>query len=270
MILMQNKSSLQNRFRRLLNSGMELPLYRQVPGAAVVVNNTFRGRMALSNAFLNAVRRLDKERGIKTRNDYASFVMDQKAKLLDRMEEAAAVFFEQVAIESLGVHKEAVEGGVRKIYGHPAAVVVPDSYWRQTAQESIAAITRLRATMESVLDRSTEEGDEYFGAIVADNGKDFGRRVSNEAFKVQSGAAQKVQGYAGVTKYVWRTMKDVRVVGNPVGLYPVGSPEHEDHFSREGQVFSWDSPPSDGHPGQAHGCRCQASPLFGMNNPEVR
>jgi SPP1 gp7 family putative phage head morphogenesis protein len=45
---------------------------------------------------------------------------------------------------------------------------------------------------------------------------------------------------------VWSTQLDERV-----------RPLHE---NREGQVFSWDDPPSDGHPGFPPGCRCVAAP----------
>ena len=53
---------------------------------------------------------------------------------------------------------------------------------------------------------------------------------------------------AGFTRYVWRTSLDERV-----------RPEHE---AREGEVFSWDEPPEDGHPGQPIQCRCYAEPIF--------
>lgn len=51
----------------------------------------------------------------------------------------------------------------------------------------------------------------------------------------------------GVTRYVWLTSRDERV-----------RPEHED---RDGEIFSWDSPPEDGHPGQPINCRCTAQPV---------
>ena len=48
------------------------------------------------------------------------------------------------------------------------------------------------------------------------------------------------QKEAGVTKYIWRTSLDERV-----------RPEHAE---REGETFSWDEPPDDGHPGQPINC----------------
>lgn len=52
----------------------------------------------------------------------------------------------------------------------------------------------------------------------------------------------------GVTKYRWRTSLDERV--------------RPEHASREGKVFSWDDPPSDGHPGEPIQCRCYAEPII--------
>lgn len=52
----------------------------------------------------------------------------------------------------------------------------------------------------------------------------------------------------GVTRYVWRTVRDERV--------------RSEHAEREGQTFSWDDPPEDGHPGEPINCRCSAEPLF--------
>lgn len=52
----------------------------------------------------------------------------------------------------------------------------------------------------------------------------------------------------GVTSYVWRTSLDERV--------------REEHKHREGEKFSWDEPPKDGHPGNPINCRCSAEAVF--------
>lgn len=56
------------------------------------------------------------------------------------------------------------------------------------------------------------------------------------------------QAAAGIDKYIWRTALDERV--------------RPEHVEREGEVFSWDAPPSDGHPGEAINCRCYAEPVI--------
>lgn len=52
----------------------------------------------------------------------------------------------------------------------------------------------------------------------------------------------------GVESYVWRTSLDERV--------------REEHKAREGEKFSWDEPPKDGHPGNPINCRCSAEAVF--------
>lgn len=56
------------------------------------------------------------------------------------------------------------------------------------------------------------------------------------------------QKAVGVTEYTWITSRDERV--------------RSEHQRRHGKVFSWDAPPSDGHPGEPIQCRCVARPKF--------
>ena len=63
----------------------------------------------------------------------------------------------------------------------------------------------------------------------------------------------------GIERYRWRTAGDTRV--------------RTEHAMREGQIFSWDRPPPDGHPGQPINCRCYAEPVIedvlkGLTRPE--
>ena len=53
---------------------------------------------------------------------------------------------------------------------------------------------------------------------------------------------------AGITRYVWITSQDERV--------------RDSHRVLHGQEFSWDNPPSVGHPGQDIQCRCIARPVL--------
>jgi len=63
----------------------------------------------------------------------------------------------------------------------------------------------------------------------------------------------------GIEQYVWMTSNDERVRGRPGGKYPDARPSH---WSRQGKKFSWDKPPSGGHPGFAIQCRCVAVPVL--------
>lgn len=66
--------------------------------------------------------------------------------------------------------------------------------------------------------------------------------------RLASDTAQYQMELAGVTSYIWRVVGDERT-----------RPEHR---ARDGEVFSWATPPADGHPGQAPLCRCYAEPLL--------
>lgn len=87
----------------------------------------------------------------------------------------------------------------------------------------------------------------------------------DQTSKLNSSINQARQQSIGVEEYVWRTSKDERVVGNPSGLYPKGNRKHMNHWDREGKRFRWDSPPPDGHPGQAINDRCRAEPVIDIN-----
>lgn len=83
-----------------------------------------------------------------------------------------------------------------------------------------------------------------------------GQRGADEGINnLNAQLAQKRQQSLGATEYVWQTMWDERVRGNPGGLYPNAKPSH---WEREGKTFSWSNPPEGGHPGQAINCRCIA------------
>ena len=69
----------------------------------------------------------------------------------------------------------------------------------------------------------------------------------------------------GISRYIWRTGQDERVVGNPSGIYPKGNKAHSNHFNREGKEFKWSEPPKDGHPGIPIQCRCTAAPVLDLD-----
>lgn len=71
-----------------------------------------------------------------------------------------------------------------------------------------------------------------------------GTIVRNELGNASAFAQRESQEEAGITQYIWHTAGDDRV-----------RPEHR---ARNGKTFSWDDPPSDGHPGQPIMCRCVA------------
>ena len=97
----------------------------------------------------------------------------------------------------------------------------------------------------------------------------------DQASKTMAGLTQIRQQNVGITHYIWRTQKGVRVAGNPAGKYPPTpqmerSTAHGNHWKREGKVFAWDDPPPDGHPGQPINCMCWAEPIIpGVNDQNL-
>jgi len=81
-----------------------------------------------------------------------------------------------------------------------------------------------------------------------------------------TGALNQVrQESIGIDEYIWRTVQDQRVAGDPTGKYPDVNPKstfHGDHYDRNGKRFKWNDPPPDGHPGQPGYCRCHAQPVI--------
>lgn len=77
----------------------------------------------------------------------------------------------------------------------------------------------------------------------------------NELGTAAGQAMRESQREAGVERYIWRCASDKRVRGRPDGYYPKSS---YNHWERDGQIFRWDRPPPDGHPGEAINCRCVA------------
>jgi SPP1 gp7 family putative phage head morphogenesis protein len=73
----------------------------------------------------------------------------------------------------------------------------------------------------------------------------------DQVAKLNGNLTQQRQRDIGVDSYTWRTVGDERV--------------RETHEEVDGQVFSWDSPPSetdDNHPGEDYQCRCWAEPVL--------
>lgn len=86
--------------------------------------------------------------------------------------------------------------------------------------------------------------------------------ANDQIGKLNGQLTQERQVGIGVKKYRWRGVLDNR--------------ERDEHVAREGLEFSWDKPPSDGHPGEPIRCRCRAEailPLFedleGLQYPDL-
>ena len=91
----------------------------------------------------------------------------------------------------------------------------------------------------------------------------------------------------GIEMYIWRTVKDERVVGKPGGLYPKGTKLHKNHYIMEGKCCRWDDPNvysedngktwkqrtenmPHNHPGDDIQCRCRPEALIDIQALKVK
>lgn len=97
--------------------------------------------------------------------------------------------------------------------------------------------------------------------------------------KLKATLNQTRQTSLGIDTYIWRTVKDQRVVGKPGGVSPEGNKAHGNHYIMEGKYCRWDDPTvyskdqgktwikrksemPKNHPGQDIQCRCHAEPVI--------
>lgn len=110
--------------------------------------------------------------------------------------------------------------------------------------ERVADITREAMRVGSRASVVAERLQEATG-ISARKAKGIAR---DQIATLQGQVTQARQTRIGVERYRWRTVGDSRV--------------RTAHRQREGQIFSWDKPPADGHPGVPINCRCYAEPVL--------
>ena len=108
-------------------------------------------------------------------------------------------------------------------------------------------------TMEDIVAQGIRSGREV-GALRDDLERRFGVARSradliarDQVNKLNGQLTKFRQRDAGVRRYRWSTSQDERV--------------RPSHARLHGKIFSWDDPPSVGHPGEDYQCRCNAVPL---------
>jgi uncharacterized protein with gpF-like domain len=146
-------------------------------------------------------------------------------------------------------------------------------------QEYLGAVAR--AVADNMTGTPLPEGRTLLQQIQHVGGVSYRRArviARDQTAKLTAALNQTRQQAAGIELYVWRTVKDRRVVGNPTGLSPVGNPKHRDHYHLEGATCRWDDPTvysvdrggswkkrprkwAQVHPGTDIQCRCWAEPV---------
>lgn len=118
-------------------------------------------------------------------------------------------------------------------------------------------VTQVEGQITTAL-RSGVRADELAGIIAERVGvaKSGVKLIARDQIATLNGQLNEQRQTAlGIESYTWLTAEDERV--------------REEHEDRNGQVFRWDSPPSDGHPGEPINCRCVALPMIEDVLPEA-
>lgn len=111
--------------------------------------------------------------------------------------------------------------------------------------------------------------------------------IEDQTNKFEATLSQIEAENTGAIGFMWRTMKDSKVVGNPAGLYPKGTEKHENHYIRDGKYYflksqyptnfiyrkklvkasalTWDDF-NDGMPGMPINCRCLANYFYDIRD----
>lgn len=210
----------------------------------------------------------------------ASFI-ERRLKQANAQYDAAADRLAQVFVGKLSTDNKArIEAMLQNTLGLEMVKVLDTPALKKELEIAMADNARLIKSIPEVHFQKVTQAvmDNYRGIPFTEGSlsnrlKKIGRLTDNRAKFLARDQTQKLvtglnsirQKEAGIEEYIWRNQGDRRVVGNPSGLYPKGSPQHENHWQREGKVFKWDKPPSDGHPGQAIGCRCFAEPVINFD-----
>lgn len=132
---------------------------------------------------------------------------------------------------------------------------VPEEYFDEIQQ----AVTRHYLQQEQPDGRTLTEQIQFLSGHTYKRAKLI---AVDQTQKMHCVIQQQRQSELGIEEYIWRTARDLRVVGNPMGENKTGNAVHGNHYAREGKKFRWDTPPHDGHPGWPIRCRCHAEPVI--------
>ncbi len=136
-------------------------------------------------------------------------------------------------------------------------------------QRNVALIKGLSADVArriemALIDAITAGKSNAYMAKALDDAFQFGRKraavIARDQVAKFNGNLNRIrQQQVGVTEYIWWTVQDERVRGNPSGRYPNA---RLSHWDRHGKKFAYADPPSDGNPGEPIMCRCIARPVI--------
>jgi SPP1 gp7 family putative phage head morphogenesis protein len=185
--------------------------------------------------------------------DSIAFVFAQRIPNIDRT-------IESIARQVADYNKDDVSQVIRSVIGVDVFAQEP---WLRDQMQSF--ISQNKILVKGLEQKATEQlrGIALRGLSSGATAKDIGANIQKQ-FGITERRAQLIarnevatfngeltrlrQTEIGIKQYIWRTSMDERV-----------RPEHAE---REGEIFDWDKPPEDGHPGIPINCRCVAEPVL--------
>lgn len=160
--------------------------------------------------------------------------------------------FQMVVMANTG--KDVGQLGVNVFRNEPFLIPLSDA-WIKTNTDLIKSLpTRFYPELEGIIRRGVLSGmsvKDIQKEIKARYGVSDSRArliAQDQTTKFHAQLTEYRLKSVGVEKYIWRSVQDSRV--------------RPDHAERNGKEFSWDNPPSDGHPGQPVRCRCRAEAVW--------
>lgn len=195
-----------------------------------------------------------------------SWFGDAMAALRAKLKAAADAVAEALARKTANAQKKAsdqqLKDQLNKLTGIDLGGVFDDEALRPAVEEAIAANVALIKSipsqyadkLESIVMAGIQAGKP--SKAVMQEIKALGQSTDNRARliavdqlgKINSRITQMRQQSIGITHYTWSTSHDERV--------------RHSHRLRDGEMFAWNDPPADGHPGQPIRCRCVALPYL--------
>ncbi len=176
----------------------------------------------------------------------ATKIVTMQAKYADS--QLAKLFKKQTGLDlSAVMTDEAIEEAVKEAIHANVSLIksIPDEYLQRVEKAVMAGLQsgQLSTTLAEELQKIKKITDNRAKLIAND-----------QLGKINGRITQIRQQNLGITHYEWSTCHDERV--------------RHSHRLRDGKIFAWDKPPSDGHAGMAIRCRCVAIAYFGDDGDE--
>lgn len=180
-------------------------------------------------------------------------------------EETAEALRKALGVDQARILDGPATRGIVQALGREASATI-----KTIPSELISSVTE--AVAKSYRQEPLPEGRTLAQEIAHISGHAYKRAkfiAKDQTQKLHGGIVQARQAELGIKEFVWRTMRDARVVGNPAGLYPNPTALHGNHYERNGVKYRWDNLPPDGGPGWPIGCRCYAEPVIDMDTIDL-